>query len=563
MSESSNSRVGQKVSNYNLVRLIGHGGFADVYLGEHIYLKTPAAIKILHIRAADADQSDILNEARTIAQLEHPHIVRMFEYGVEDGYPFLIMSYAAKGSLRNFYPKGVRLPVELVIAYAQQMAAALDYAHKNKLIHRDVKPENMLIGQNDQLLLTDFGLVMMALTSRSQKSDDLAGTVAYMAPEQLRGRPRFASDQYALGVVVYEWLCGKRPFVGSFAEIASQQMLESPPSLREMVPDLSPEIEQVVFKALAKNPSHRFETVGDFAHTLVCAHNNLSCLPMHLSQLSPLQSTNSHSFKLHSSNTEGDSTQPLITLSSLKLDTSATMEISAHNPQTAIYDPNPSPNTGPEGAANGSRSTSNKQAAAETITPDGAPATFPTFRLAPRSAQIALPRRNKNLRSTFILVMLLLIVGGSITLGFNQFMSQGASSQQNNSISVPATTSGVSEMIGSATVANPTNTPVSIPTMSTVSTQHTILPPVPTPVISIPATQPAQSPATSAPTPDSTPDPDTSTPTSDPSATPTPDPDTTTPTPDPSVTPTPGPSVTPNPKSTLTPINNSTSALAR
>ena len=130
MPKSSNDRIGQKVSNYNLVRLIGRGGFADVYLGEHIYLKTLAAIKVLHIRAIDTDQSDILNEARAIAQLERPNIVRLLEYGIEDDYPFLIMSYASQGSLRHYYPKGTQLSVETVIAYAQQVAAALDYAHE-------------------------------------------------------------------------------------------------------------------------------------------------------------------------------------------------------------------------------------------------------------------------------------------------------------------------------------------------------------------------------------------------------------------------------------------------
>ena len=278
MSKSSNDRVGQKISNYNLVRLIGHGGFADVYLGEHIYLKTLAAIKVLHIRATDTDQSDILNEARAIAQLEHPNIVRMLEYGIEDGYPFLIMSYASQGSLRHYYPKGTQLSVERVIAYAQQVAAALDYAHKNKLIHRDVKPENILMGQDNQVLLTDFGLVMMAQASHSQSSENLAGTVAYMAPEQLRGRPRFASDQYALGIVVYEWLCGKRPFTGSFPEVASQHMLEPPPSMCALNSAVTPEVEQVVFKALAKEPADRFESAREFAYALSRACNDLKCL---------------------------------------------------------------------------------------------------------------------------------------------------------------------------------------------------------------------------------------------------------------------------------------------
>ena len=257
MPEHSRSYVGQQVGNYKLTRLLGQGGFADVYLGEHIFLKTQAAIKLLSLRLARDHMESFLNEAQTIAKLKHPHIVHVFECGIENGIPFLVMDYIPNGTLRQRHPRGSRLLPEQIVPYIQQIASALYYAHQQKLIHRDIKPANMLLGQNGEVLLSDFGLVLIAQSSGSQTTKEMAGTIPYMSPEQLHGRPRIASDQYALGIVMYEWLCGERPFAGSFVEIASQHMLVPPSSLCQKVPGLSPAIEQVVFKALAKDPAQR------------------------------------------------------------------------------------------------------------------------------------------------------------------------------------------------------------------------------------------------------------------------------------------------------------------
>ena|SRR5690242_6508772 len=137
-------RVGRQFGNYRLIRLIGRGGFAEVYLGEHIYLETQAAIKVLHTQLAAADIEQFRIEARTIARLEHPHIVRVLEFGVEDATPFLVMSYAPNGTLRQRHPRGVPLPLSTVVAYVKEVAPALHYAQEQKLIHRDIKPENLL-----------------------------------------------------------------------------------------------------------------------------------------------------------------------------------------------------------------------------------------------------------------------------------------------------------------------------------------------------------------------------------------------------------------------------------
>src|SRR6266487_797806 len=179
-------RVGQQLGNYRLLRPIGQGGFADVYLGEHIYLNMQAAIKVLQMRLTDEDKRSFLDEARTIARLKHPNIVRILEYDVADNIPFLIMDYAPNGTLRQHHPKGVLLSPAIVAPYVKQVAAALQYAHNQKLIHRDVKPENMLLGHQNTVLLSDFGLAIIVQSSRD-RLQSVAGTVTYMAPEQLQG----------------------------------------------------------------------------------------------------------------------------------------------------------------------------------------------------------------------------------------------------------------------------------------------------------------------------------------------------------------------------------------
>ncbi len=261
-------RVGQQLGNYRLIHLLGHGGFADVYLGEHVYLKTLAAIKVLGIQLTEDMISSFLVEAQIIAQLAHPHIVRLLDFGVENMFPFLVMDYAPNGTLRQRHPRGMSLPLPLIVSYVKQIAGALQYAHDRRLVHRDVKPENMLLGHNHEVLLSDFGIAVVTQTSHQQPSQEVVGTAAYMAPEQLQGKPRPASDQYALGIVIYEWLTGDLPFHGTlaFTEVASQHLFVSPPSLHAKVPTIPPLVEEVVMIALAKDPKQRFGSVQAFAN---------------------------------------------------------------------------------------------------------------------------------------------------------------------------------------------------------------------------------------------------------------------------------------------------------
>jgi len=139
--------VGQQLGNYRLLRLLGKGGFAEVYLGEHIYLKTLGAIKVLQTKVNNPeDLAGFLQEAQTIAQLVHSHIVRVLEFRLDNDTPYLVMDYAEGGTLRQRHPKGTQLPLKTILPYVKQVAEALQYAHEEKFIHRDVKPENMLVG---------------------------------------------------------------------------------------------------------------------------------------------------------------------------------------------------------------------------------------------------------------------------------------------------------------------------------------------------------------------------------------------------------------------------------
>jgi predicted ATPase len=261
-------RIGQQLGNYRLIQLLGQGNWASVFLGKHTHLGTQAAVKVLHEPLANQDAQGFLTEARIIARLRHPHIIQVLDFGVQGTTPFLVMDYAPAGNLRNLHPHGMQLPLLLVVSYVKQLAEALQYAHQEQVIHRDIKPENMLLRRYNEVLLSDFDIAVLASSFRSLPAQDTARTIAYMAPEQIQAHPLPASDQYALGVVVYEWLSGTRPFQGMATEIAIKHTLVPPPSLREKVPALPSEVEGVVLRALAKDPGLRFASVQDFATAL-------------------------------------------------------------------------------------------------------------------------------------------------------------------------------------------------------------------------------------------------------------------------------------------------------
>ena len=260
--------IGDKLGNYRLLRLLGRGAFAEVYLGEHLYLKSHAALKVLHTSLEEEDVEQFLTEGQTLARLRHPNIVRVLEFFVDQGAPVLVMDYAPSGTIRQRHPRGSILSLETIVTYVKQIASALQYAHNLNVIHRDVKPENVLLGTSQNVMLSDFGIALFSPSPELLSTQDMSGTIPYMAPEQIRGKPGFASDQYSLGVVVYEWLCGVRPFEGPYWQIATQHISAPPPSLREKDPSLPEAVEKAVQRALAKDPQQRYVSVQMFARAL-------------------------------------------------------------------------------------------------------------------------------------------------------------------------------------------------------------------------------------------------------------------------------------------------------
>ena len=269
-------RIGQQLGEYRLVRLLGRSRFTEIYYGEHLELSVPVAVKVLNWRYLREGMSKFLDHACTMAQLEHPHIVRVLDMGIESGTPYMVMNYAPYGTLREFYPRHERIPLETVVKYVKQLADALQYVHDQCLIHRDIKPHNMLLGPEKQVWLSDFGIAMhinsldhdQENSNNNEASPDFEGTVVYAAPEQLQGRPRRSSDQYSLAVVAYEWLSGEWPFKGDFNEIARQHIFDLPPSLRKKGVKIPSQVEKVMLKALEKDPARRYRSIREFAEAL-------------------------------------------------------------------------------------------------------------------------------------------------------------------------------------------------------------------------------------------------------------------------------------------------------
>lgn len=265
--------IGESISGYyiggcRVLRLLGQGNSSEVYLGEHPGLRQPVAVKLLHAWTGARDIQRFLTQAAMLSRLDHPHIIHLYDFGLTDGdIPYLVMDYMPYGTLRQRYPRGTRLPLGEVVHYVRQIADALQYVHEHQLVHRDVKPQNMLLTEQNAIILNDFGTATVSY-SLVPNVVDFEGTVLYAAPEQLEGRSLRSSDQYALAVMVHELLTGSWPFVGTFEEVTRCHLFEPPPALHTKGVAVSPLVEEAVQRALSKDPASRFPTIQDFANAL-------------------------------------------------------------------------------------------------------------------------------------------------------------------------------------------------------------------------------------------------------------------------------------------------------
>jgi serine/threonine protein kinase len=254
----------EMIGNYQIIKRLHAGHFTTVYLGRENNSHRLAALKVLHPSRPDIFRDFLLERARTLARLDHPHIARLIDYGEQDEREYLVTEYAPMGSIRQIYPKGYQIPVQVIRIYVKQIADALHYACSKQITHSYLKPENILFTEREHLLVSDFGPPNNLYISQTMNPQASVSSYLYLAPEQYLGKAQTTSDQYALGAMIYEWLSGNPPFVGSVHEVVTQHLQARPPSLREKFPDIACHIEEVVMRALAKDPKERFESIATF-----------------------------------------------------------------------------------------------------------------------------------------------------------------------------------------------------------------------------------------------------------------------------------------------------------
>src|SRR5262245_28919503 len=254
---------------YRIVRKLGSGGMANVYLAEDEDLGRRVAIKILNERYANDDLfiERFRREAKSAAALSHPNIVSVYDRGEAEGTYYIAMEVIEGRSLKELIMTRGPLPIEEALAYTHEILEALRFAHRHGIIHRDIKPHNILIGE--RLKVTDFGIAR-AGASQMTEAGSIMGTAQYLSPEQARGAPVTASsDLYSVGIVLYEMLTGKVPFTGDSAiEIAMKHLNDAPKPPSKIRPEIPEELDQVVLRALAKNPEDRYQTAEEFSEDL-------------------------------------------------------------------------------------------------------------------------------------------------------------------------------------------------------------------------------------------------------------------------------------------------------
>lgn len=264
-----------RLGSYQLQRKLGEGGMAQVYLARDVRLGRDVAVKVLDRKLAERPgfRDRFMREARLAAALDHPNIVSLFDFGDEHAL-YLVMPYLSGGSVQDLLPRSP-LQIGEVVTYGSQIADALEYAHQRKVVHRDVKPANMLIHADGRVMLSDFGLakiVSQTTTLNAPRNRPDAGTPEYMAPEQVVGSSDARSDIYSLGVVLYLLLTGRLPFTGSNSqEVMQKRLRQDPTPPREYNPSIPPAMESVVLRAMARHPDDRYQRASELGAALLGA----------------------------------------------------------------------------------------------------------------------------------------------------------------------------------------------------------------------------------------------------------------------------------------------------
>lgn len=273
---------GKQLGVYIVEEPLGRGGMADVYKGRHATLPRPVAIKVLPPTFA-RDEDFIRRferEAQTIALLRHPNIVGLYDFGVVEGTYYMVMEYIAGRDLGDVIRESAPMPLEQILAYVRDVAGALDYAHGQGVVHRDVKPSNVMLqpatagnghSVSERAILTDFGIAKMLTAATRLTQSGVVGTFDYIAPEQIRDEPTIdgRADVYSLGVMAFQMLTGKLPFSAAHPGAMLLAHLQQPaPDPRSLRPDLPHKVSAVVLRALEKQPRHRFDSAGEFAAAL-------------------------------------------------------------------------------------------------------------------------------------------------------------------------------------------------------------------------------------------------------------------------------------------------------
>jgi eukaryotic-like serine/threonine-protein kinase len=256
---------------YRLERKLGSGGMADVWLAEDQELGRHVAVKILHERYANDEQfvERFRREATHAAGLSHPNIVSIYDRGVSDGSYYIVMEYIEGRTLKELIVTRGPCPIPVAISYTRQILAALRYAHKNGIIHRDIKPHNVIVDREGRVKVADFGIAR-AGASEMTEAGSIVGTAQYLSPEQARGAPvDESSDLYSTGIVLYELLTGTVPFNGETpVEIAMKHLSQTPDAPSTRRPDIPHDLDLVVLRALAKEPAERYRSAAELDRDL-------------------------------------------------------------------------------------------------------------------------------------------------------------------------------------------------------------------------------------------------------------------------------------------------------